>query len=149
MRLRFFMSVSLLLLALTACGGSKGNTAASVSLQHASVLQVQITESDFHISSSLTSFTAGETYHFVVTNKGKATHEFMIMSQSARGMDDIQNMDRMALAMLDDLDPGQTRALNYTFPISAAGSHPEFACHEPGHYAAGMKLSVMVTAPGK
>ncbi|MDQ2716459.1 MAG: hypothetical protein M3Z08_16265 [Chloroflexota bacterium] len=56
------------------------------------------------------------------------------------------NMDKMALASLSDLGPGETKTFDYTFSSSAASSHPEFACYLPGHYEAGMKLGVSVKA---
>lgn len=141
MRLRFFIGVFLLLLVLTACGGGGGNTTTSARVQ-----QVQITETDTSIGSSLTSFTAGTAYHFVVINKGKESHEFMIMPEAMgdmKGMQ-MQDMDQKALAEIGNINPGQTKALDYTFPRSTAGSHPEFACTMPGHYAAGMKQVVRV-----
>ena len=108
---------------------------------------MQITETDFHIASSVTAFLPGKTYHFIVTNQGKAMHEFMIMPGSAGSMNGMSmgSMDKSALVSLDMIDPGQTQTLEYTFPTSAAGSHLEFACHFPGHYEAGMKLDVVVT----
>ena len=107
---------------------------------------MQITETDFHIASSVTTFLPGKTYSFIVTNQGKAMHEFMIMPESAASMSDMSmgSMDKSALASLGMIDPGQTQTLEYTFPTSAAGSHLEFACHFSGHYEAGMKLDVTV-----
>jgi uncharacterized cupredoxin-like copper-binding protein len=55
-------------------------------------------------------------------------------------------MDRMAEAHIATIAPGETKTVDYTFPSSAAGSHPEFACYLPGHYEAGMKLGVTVKA---
>ena len=56
------------------------------------------------------------------------------------------NMDKMALASIDNISPGETKTLDYAFPSSAGNSQPEFACYLPGHYEAGMKLGVMVKA---
>lgn len=130
---------ALLLSALTACGGM-GSAAPAGSIP------VQITETDFHIASSVTTFLPGKTYYFIVTNQGKAMHEFMIMPGSAGSMNGMSmgSMDKSAFASLGMIDPGQTQTLEYTFPTSAAGSHLEFACHFPGHYEAGMKLDVVV-----
>jgi uncharacterized cupredoxin-like copper-binding protein len=129
---------ALLLSTLTACRG--GALAGSI--------PVQITETDFHIASSVTSFVPGKSYYFEVTNNGKAMHEFMIMPGSAGSMNGMSmgSMDKSALASLGMIDPGQTQTLEYTFPTSVAGSHLEFACHFPGHYEAGMKLEVTVQA---
>lgn len=109
---------------------------------------VQVTETEFTISSSVTSFTPGTMYHFVITNNGKTAHELMIMPKSegaTNGMS-MGEMDHLALAMIDTINPGETKTVNYTFADSAAGSHPEFACYLPGHYEAGMKLGTTVKA---
>ncbi len=116
-RLSLGILLALVLVLVTACGGGSSSSGSQ---------QVQITETDFHIASSVTSFTPGTPYHFVITNNGQTTHEFMIMPKSEGSMN------------------GMSVTLDYTFPSSAAGSHPEFACYQPGHYEAGMKLGVTV-----
>jgi uncharacterized cupredoxin-like copper-binding protein len=126
-------------LLLTACGGSTISSGTS---------SVQVTETDFHIASSVMTFRPGTSYHFEVTNNGKTTHEFMIMPKAegnTRGMP-MDDMDKLALAMIESIPPGETKTLDYTFSSSATGTHPEFACYFPGHYEAGMKLDVTVQA---
>lgn len=59
----------LLLLLLAACGATRGGSTTS------GPQQVQVTETDFKITSSVTTFTAGTSYHFVITNHGKTTKE--------------------------------------------------------------------------
>jgi uncharacterized cupredoxin-like copper-binding protein len=138
-RLLFILGTLSLLLALAACGtGNTTNTANSV----------QVTETEYAITSSITSFSPGITYHFVVTNNGMTAHEFMIMPKSEGNMNGMPmgHMDKMALASIDNINPGETKTLDYTFPSSAANSHPEFACYVPGHYEAGMKQDVTVKA---
>jgi len=129
-----------LLFILTACGGTGGGTATS------GQQSVQVTETDFKITSSVTTFSPGTTYHFVVTNNGQTAHEFMIMPKTEGSMNGMpmNQMDQMAMAKVDNIAPGQTRTFDYTFPASAAVSHPQFACYYPGHYEAGMKLDVTV-----
>ena len=136
-RLFFILSTLPLLLVLAACGqGSITNTA----------ITVQVTETEYQIVSSRTLFSPGTTYHFIVTNKGKIAHEFMIMPKSEGRMNgmSMSHMDALALASIDNLNPGETKMLDYTFPSSAANSHPELACCLPGHYEAGMKQGVMM-----
>ncbi len=48
------------------------------------------------------------------------------------------------LTQFKDLEVGQTKTVDYTFQASALKGKWEFACHEPGHYEAGMKLAVSV-----
>lgn len=139
--------LGLALFGLAACGGMR-NMAGRESAAPAGSITVQVTEKDFHITSSITSFVPGKTYHFVVTNQGQSMHEFMVMPKAEGSMSGIPmgSMDKVALASIPMIDPGETQTLDYTFPPSAAGSRPEFACYMPGHYEAGMKLDVTVNA---
>jgi uncharacterized cupredoxin-like copper-binding protein len=111
---------------------------------------VNITLTDYAIESSQTSFEVGVPYHFVVTNEGVLNHELMIMppmteEQMSMNMD-MEEMDAMALAMIeeDELDPGTTKTLDYTFTDPAPAGSLEFACHSPDHYEKGMKLPITV-----
>jgi uncharacterized cupredoxin-like copper-binding protein len=159
MKLRLFSLSSLLflLVVLAACEGIARNT--DMNMQgsplpsktptgRATMTTVQVTESEYTIASSLTSFTPGTPYHFIVKNAGKTAHEFMIMPKSVGSMGGMPmgDMDHMALTSISNLNPGETKTLDYTFPQSAADAHPEFACYLPGHYEAGMKLGVIVKA---
>jgi uncharacterized cupredoxin-like copper-binding protein len=148
MKQRFlFVAVStfLLVLILAACGqtGGEGTTGGENTKN-----SVKVTLTEFKITSSVTSFSPGTSYHFVITNNGKMTHEFMIMPKSEGSMSGMpmSNMDKMALASIDSIAPGETKTLDYTFPSSSANSHPEFACYLPGHYEAGMKQNVIIKA---
>jgi len=128
----------LFVMVLSACGGS-GASSGSV--------PEQVTETDFKITSSVTTFSPGTSYHFVVTNNTQTAHEFMMMPKAEGSMSGMPmgNMDAMARAMVDTIAPGQTKTLDYIVPSSVAGSHPQFACYYPGHYEACMKLDVTVT----
>lgn len=131
--------LALLVLVLSACGSSAGSTISS------GMQQVQVNETDFKIASSVTGFRPGTAYHFVVTNNGQTPHEFMIMpSGMSMGGMPMGDMDKQALAKVENIAPGQTTMLDYTFPTNTKGSHPQFACYYPGHYEAGMKLNVSV-----
>jgi uncharacterized cupredoxin-like copper-binding protein len=138
---RLLVSAFLLGLVLAACDGSTGHPSSS-SGPHT----VQITEADYTIASSQTRFSAGTPYHFVVTNQGQTAHELMILPRSEGAMPDMpmSEMDQLALARVENIAPGQTVSLDYTFPNTTKGSHPQFACYYPGHYEAGMKLDVAV-----
>lgn len=139
----WLMLLAPLALLLVACGGS----APTQSSAPAGAQTVEITERDFAIQTSLSTFKPGVPYHFVITNQGMVAHEFVIMPHSMGSMGQHMSMDEMhhmALAMVENIPPGATVTLDYTFPRSAAGSHPELACFLPGHYEAGMKLAVSV-----
>jgi uncharacterized cupredoxin-like copper-binding protein len=128
----------LLILFLVACGGG-GTTAAPQS--------VQITENEYTITSSISTFTAGTPYHFVVKNAGHATHEFMIMPKDEGSMGGMlmDHMDGTALAKTGDINVGETKTVDYTFPDSIKGTHPQLVCYMSGHYDKGMKLDISVS----
>jgi len=112
--------------------------------------EVNITLTDFGIESSRTSFEAGVPYHFTVTNKGAIEHEIMLMApltddQMMMNMD-MEEMDAMALAHIEaeELQPGKTAEMDYTFTDPAPAGTLEFSCHIEGHYEAGMKLPITV-----
>jgi uncharacterized cupredoxin-like copper-binding protein len=134
----------LLVLFLAACG-SGGTPASSTSTQ--GTKEVQITETEYTITSSVSTFTAGTLYHFVVKNAGNATHEFMIMpkNEGSMGSMSMDHMDSIALAKTGDVNAGETKTIDYTFSDSAKGSHPQFVCYIEGHYDKGMKLDVNVS----
>lgn len=150
------MLLLVFLLMLSACGGQSSMSSSSMNMGTATPSQtrnvatkvstVYINETDYKIASSLQTFVVGAKYHFSVKNDGMVAHEFMIMPSSmAMGGTSMSDMDKQAVVHISNLNPGQTKTIDYTFPSSSAGSHPEFACHLPGHYEAGMKLDVTVS----
>jgi uncharacterized cupredoxin-like copper-binding protein len=121
---------------LTACGGSASS---------ANVVNVTVTLSDFKYDSSLTTFKQGVAYHFTVTNNGATNHDFYIMPPSTDPLTADQ-AKAMSLAGIsgDQLPPGTSKTLDYTFTKAYPAGSLEFACHLPGHYDAGMHLPVIV-----
>lgn len=80
----------------------------------------------------------GETVTFNVTTSGKTAHEFMI------GPADAAFADKEGTPEVQDLVKGKTQSLTFTFD----GPGPyAFACHEPGHFEAGMKGWIIVVGP--
>jgi uncharacterized cupredoxin-like copper-binding protein len=88
----------------------------------------------------------GDVVKFVIRNAGKTRHEFSIgdakyqrahaaMMKKMPGMvhDDSPNMTT--------LEPGATKTLIWKFDQPVKGGLI-FACHEPGHFEAGMKMGV-------
>lgn len=124
---------------LAACGGTPAPK---------NPVDVQITVTEFNITSSLTTFSVGVPYHFVVTNKGSAPHELLIMPVATEQMtaDQIQALKASALDGItgDNLTAGATQSMTYTFTKAYPAGVLEFACHLPGHYEAGMKLPIVV-----
>lgn len=136
---------SLFVLLLLVVVGCSGDGATTGSRSPNGTRDVQVTLTDFKISSSMTAFSAGTPYRFVVVNEGKTGHEFMVMQPMAMGNMPMGQMDKMAYTSIATFHPGETKSVTYTFPSSAAGKGIEFSCHLPGHYEAGMKLPITVT----
>lgn len=113
-------------------------------------ITVMISLTEFGIQSDLTSFVAGHSYRFVITNNGALNHEFTIIPPGegdGMGMED-HDMGSMSAAFLhvaqDQLKPGSVVTIDYVFRQPASSGELEFACHLAGHYEAGMKLPVTV-----
>ncbi len=88
----------------------------------------------------------GETIKFAVTNVGRIRHEFSIgdrASQRAHAlmMKKMPNMKHEDDPTTVTVEPGKTKTIVWKFDKKPA-SPLEFACHEPGHYEAGMKAGV-------
>jgi uncharacterized cupredoxin-like copper-binding protein len=127
----------LLSIVLAACGGSSSSAGSQ---------DVPVTLSDFKVSSSTTTFSAGTSYHFVVTNNGKMVHEFMILPPlTGMGPMSMDDLHKQSLVMIESIAPGESKTIDVTFPSSSVGSSLELACHLPGHYEAGMKLPITVS----
>lgn len=107
-------------------------------------IRVNVTEVEFSIISSITTFHPGVSYYFVVTNKGKQTHAFTFVPTYPNGtpMDEYYQYNHMLIG-LDTIPPGTTQSINYTFKASDAG-HYEIACRMRNHYMAGMHIPVLV-----
>jgi uncharacterized cupredoxin-like copper-binding protein len=83
----------------------------------------------------------GETITFLLTNTGKVVHEFAV-GQADKVEADV--IDGVLVIEQDEIVAGSVKALTYTFD----GPGPYgFACHEPGHFEAGMKGTVILTTP--
>lgn len=126
---RLTAGVAVLLGTPAACGPSGGEPAPE---------EVTVTLSEFDFGSSRTTFTAGTPYRFVLRNAGTAPHEWAVVP---RGAADEQQV--LTEVEEDELPPGATAAIEFVF--RRAGEY-DFACFLPGHFEAGMKLPVTVTA---
>lgn len=94
----------------------------------------------------------GEIIRFEVTNTGVLPHEFIIgtahfQAEHAQAMEsgdphsDTHHGDTSDYAL--SIPPGETATLIYTFDQPG---DLFYGCHVPGHYAAGMKGAITVTA---
>ena len=94
---------------------------------------------------------AGETVRFVVTNRGHLLHEWVLGNRREQLAHEAE-MERMGNRMDHDpngilLPPGKTATLIWTF---VKPGKLYYACHEPGHYVAGMVGTIIVepASPG-
>jgi uncharacterized cupredoxin-like copper-binding protein len=125
----FLACLIILSTALAACGASGGGSKGT---------DVQITLTDFKVESSLTAFSVGVPYHFIITNKGSVAHELAIMAPTG-------DMSTALLTVAEkDLQAGASKTADFTFTKAAPDGTLEFACHITGHYEAGMHLPIVV-----
>ncbi|HEV2581550.1 MAG TPA: hypothetical protein VGT44_11925 [Ktedonobacteraceae bacterium] len=107
-------------------------------------VSVYVTLQEFTITSSVRTFHAGIHYYFIVTNRGHAVHEFMMMRDTANGTPISFDEDSSTMFIhIEQVFPGTTLHMNFTFTPSLIGKS-EIACLMRGHYAAGMHLPIVV-----
>jgi len=125
--------------------GSESSTSVPAGPAAAPDKTVEVKMIDIGFDPATVSVNAGETVKFVFHNTGKIEHEAMVgdetvqnaHEQEMRGSKGMQMKDANALTV----KPGATGELTHTF--SSAGQ-TTIGCHEPGHYAAGMRIKVSV-----
>ena len=108
--------------------------------------QVDVTLADNTIEASTTTFQVGVPYTFVITNAGRHAHNFNINPPVSVAGSLEQALDSALLAVpQEQLSPGQTATVEFTFPDTAAGQLLEFSCLIRRHYEDGMKVDITVT----
>lgn len=108
--------------------------------------QVDITLVDNTIETNMTSFQVGVPYTFVITNTGQHAHNFNINPPVSVAGSMEQALDSALLAVpQEQLAPGQTVTVEFTFPDTAAGQLLEFSCLIRRHYDDGMKMDITVS----
>ena len=135
------------LLLTAACGGGGDSDRKSDS---GAVRTVDVDMVDIAFEPTVLTATAGEQVRFVFRNRGSAVHDAFIgdrasqdghereMRQAEQGGHGGGHEDEDALT----LDPGKKGELVHTFDGSGT---VEVGCHQPGHYAAGMTITITVT----
>lgn len=141
-------------LVVTSCGGGGGkkNEAAPTTEAPPASRTVEIDMLDIaYQPTTPVSAKAGETIRFVFHNKGSIRHDAFIGDAAAQADHEKEmgqkeggghNMGGEQEKDAITVDPGKTGELTHT--LERAGTL-EIACHEAGHYAAGMKIVVTVT----
>ena len=96
---------------------------------------------------SVVTVEAGETIHFKVANSGQLVHEF-VLGDEAEILEHHELMKRFPGMEHDEPNSVSLKADesgDVIWQFSNAGTF-QFACLQPGHYEAGMKGDVMVSA---
>lgn len=107
--------------------------------------QVDVTLADNTIDASMTSFQVGVPYTFVITNTGQHAHNFNINPPVAVAGSLEQALNSALLVVpQEQLAPGQTATVEFTFPDTAAGQLLEFSCLIRRHYDDGMRVDITV-----
>ena len=108
--------------------------------------QVDITLADNTIDASQTEFQVGVPYTFVITNTGQRAHNFNINPPVSVAGSLEQALDSALLVVpQEQLGPGATATVEFTFPQEAAGQLLEFSCLIRRHYDDGMKVDITVS----
>ncbi len=100
---------------------------------------IKVTAMDFKYEPASMTVKTGETVKFVVTNKGMVDHEFVLGTIKEQKAHDKEMAAHPNMKMDDPngiaIPKGKTVSLIWTFtkPMTI-----QYACHVPGHYAAGM-----------
>lgn len=109
------------------------------------IIMATLTEYRIALDPTRPRIKVGQHVRFIIANKGKLDHEFMIMSAKMASMSGMSMnwMHAMSVATVapNRLRPGATVVLNVVF--TEPGPY-QIACHLPGHEA--MKASVTVSA---
>ena len=145
-RTLLLVAAGLLVVALAACGSTAATSGAG-----SDVRTVKIDMADNVFKPNTVTVAKGETVRFAFTNTGTVAHDAFIGDQAAQAGHEMQ-MSKGDAGMSGGghgtdgnaitVKPGDTSDLIYTF--DATGSL-QVGCHQPGHYAGGMKLAIDVT----
>jgi uncharacterized cupredoxin-like copper-binding protein len=108
--------------------------------------QVEVTLADNTIDASMTSFQVGVPYTFVITNTGEHAHNFNINTPvSVTGSLEGAFESALLAVSQEQLGPGQSVTVDFTFPAESAGQLLEFSCLIRRHYEDGMLVPITVT----
>ena len=145
---RTAVAAAILALVTAACGGGHGEHS-----DKASSRTVDVDMVDIAFKPATFAAQPGERVRFVFHNRGAVPHDAFIGDAAAQGeheramrggnegSDSAHGLHGGGMSDAITVDPGQSGELTYTFDRTAT---VEIGCHQPGHYAAGMKLAVRV-----
>jgi uncharacterized cupredoxin-like copper-binding protein len=117
---------------------------------------IEITANDNSFVPTSIAVSRGETIKFIVTNKGKLPHEWVLGTEDEQIKHNTQmsamTHDEIHEHMQNDEDgiviqPNQTQEIIWTFTTDL--TQIQFACHVPGHYEANMYGTVIIDENGQ
>jgi uncharacterized cupredoxin-like copper-binding protein len=128
----------------TGMGGMDHSTGSPTTVSAARTLDVTMADTRFDLAR--VDVRVGETVRFVFRNQGKLVHEAVIGTAAAQDAHEKQMAAGGGDMVMHEpgavsIDPGHTAELSYTF---AQAGQLFIGCHQPGHYAAGMKMTISV-----
>ena len=153
---RMLFAAAALSIVTAACGGGNGDhstmdmdkSTGTTGAAAAASRTVDVDMVDIAYEPKTLSVRRGERIEFVFHNKGKIAHDAFIGDTGAQADHEKEMQEKGSMAgghgMGDTaitVEPGQTGRVTHTF--DKAGT-VEIGCHQPGHYAAGMKVAVTV-----
>ncbi len=142
-----------LTLPLTGCADGGADSAGNPTASSSTDQVVDVRMEDIRYSQTQLAIAAGTTVEFRFTNVGAVAHDAFVGDLAAQQE---HESEMAAMAEMGDMShgdahhgdgdallvqPGDSGTLTHTF--DQIGTY-EVACHQPGHYAAGMKIVVTV-----
>lgn len=104
---------------------------------------------DFSFSPNSVSVESDQVVTFKVTNVGAIPHDFTLGTAEMQDEHEAEmvemggNMEMHEEPNVFSLEPGETKEMTWHFMESGPII---FGCHQPGHYAAGMKGSIVINS---
>lgn len=127
-------------LLIAACASGSGSSGSA-----AGARTIDIDMRDTAYSPNHLSIRHGETVRFVFRNTGKVAHDAVLGNEKAQTDHEMEMSSGSGThhgsSDAVTADPGKTVTLTHTF---RSGGDLLIGCHELGHYAAGMKLTIDV-----
>ena len=133
----FCLFLFALVLALSACGGDSATSNATAPQE------VRIPMGEMYFKPAITTFKVGQHYKLVLVNEGTMIHEFVIAPVRKPGQSRA-DLDTVSLFHADQINPGDSMTVDFTFKQPAPAGTLEFECSYPGHYDAGMHTPIVV-----
>jgi len=161
--MRYLALLAVVILAGTGCGGGSSSSSGSgakdqdmAGMSSSTVgsgtagggRTVDVEMHDISYSPASIPVHAGETVTFVFHNMGRIQHEAFLGDAAAQADHDQEMAGGTGGGMAGmggeavKVDPGKTATITHTFK---PGETLLIGCHEPGHYAAGMKVALPET----